>query len=240
MNLEIRDLTHCIGDLSVLQSIDLTVSANEIVAVLGPSGCGKSTLLRLGGGLEVPASGSIRTTGSGTRPAFVLQAPTLLPWRSVAGNVQLALEHGKTAKPDRQRRVAEVLARVGLSDFADWYPKALSGGMLQRTNLARALVANPSLLLMDEPFASLDEPTRDGLIADLIRLWQATPFTCLYVTHSPAEALRLAHRVVILTARPARIREIVPIDLAIDKRSDSHPTVLAARDRICELIRMPN
>lgn len=244
MELEIRNISHCFAALSVLQGITLRVSADEFVAVLGPSGCGKSTLLRLVGGMEIPSSGSIRVIASNGRrsdahAAFVLQAPTLLPWRTVAGNVSLALEHVEASKQNRHRLVMQALARVGLADFADWYPKTLSGGMLQRTNIARALVAKPSMLLMDEPFASLDGLTREGLVADLSRLWQTTPFTCLYVTHSPSEAVRLAHRVVILTARPARIREIVPINLAIDKRSESHPTIAAARERIRELIRMP-
>jgi NitT/TauT family transport system ATP-binding protein len=139
----------------------------------------------------------------------------------------------------RRNRVSDALRRVGLIEFANWYPKMLSGGMLQRTSIARALVVQPSILLMDEPLASLDELTREHLISDLIRIWQAVGFTCLYVTHSPAEAVRLAHRVVLLTPRPGRIREIIPIDVPVDKRSPSHPKIATARDRIWELIRNP-
>jgi NitT/TauT family transport system ATP-binding protein len=135
--------------------------------------------------------------------------------------------------------VAEVLALVGLKDFAGAYVGTLSGGMRRRVSIARALVVRPTVLLMDEPLASLDGLTRDRLLADLIRIWGETRYTCLHVTHDPAEAVLIGHRVVVLTARPGRIRAVIPIDVPIDKRSESHPTIVAARDRIRELVRSP-
>lgn len=176
---------------------------------------------------------------SGSSIAYIFQDPTLLPWRTVAGNVALPLEHLQNVSSDRHRWVVEALARVNLSEFARAYPRSLSGGMKQRVSIARALVVKPAILLMDEPLASLDEFTRDLILSDLVRIWRETPYTCLYVTHDPSEAVRLAHRVVLLTARPGRIREVIPIDVPIDKRSESHPTIAAARDRIWELIRNP-
>lgn len=236
----VERLSHHYGALSVLQDISFRVSSGEIVAVLGPSGCGKTTLLRILGGLERPASGTVATrsddpAGGGIR--YVFQDPTLLPWRTVAGNVALPLEDRPIAKAERAARVAEALARVDLAAFADHYPKTLSGGMRQRVSIARALVVEPAVLLMDEPLASLDALTRDRLIADLSRLWVESRFTCVYVTHSPAEAARLGHRVVVLSQRPAQIRGIVPIDLPLSERSEQHPAVAAARARIWALVR---
>jgi NitT/TauT family transport system ATP-binding protein len=227
--------------IDVLSDVELCINSEEILAIIGPSGCGKSTLLRLAGGLELPTSGAVRSGSAGDQVTahFVFQEPALLPWRTVTGNVSLALEHTGISPRERETRVTDVLRKVGLSEFADWYPRTLSGGMLQRTSIARAIVARPTMLLMDEPLASLDEFTRDRLIADLVRLWMLGRFTCVYVTHSPSEAVRLAHRVVLLTERPGRVREIIPIDVPIDERSESHPTIVATRDRIWELIRNP-
>ena len=127
------------------------------------------------------------------------------------------------SKTERRQRVEDALARVGLSEFSDRYPKTLSGGMLQRASIARALVIQPDTLLMDEPLASLDEQVRASLLSDLCRLWNANPYTCLYVTHSPSEAVRLGHRIVLLSDRPGHIREIIPIDMPLDKRSEFAP-----------------
>jgi NitT/TauT family transport system ATP-binding protein len=190
----------------------------------------------------MPDSGSIHISKSevfANGTAFIFQNPTLLPWRTVGENVELPLEAMRVPRVHRNRRVADVLQRVNLSEYSAWYPKNLSGGMLQRTSIARALVGRPAMLLMDEPLASLDVLTRDVLLTDLVRIWGATPYTGLYVTHDPSEAVRIGHRVVVLTARPGRIREVIPIDVPIDKRSESHPTIVAARDRIWDLIRNP-
>lgn len=229
------------GD-TVIGGVNLAIESDEIVAVLGPSGCGKSTLLHLVNGLDSPSTGSIHTRpdrlGGRSGPiAHVFQDATLLPWRTALGNVAFPLEREGLPRAERERRAAEALARVGLAEFAGRYPDSLSGGMRQRVNLARALATRPAALLMDEPLAALDQLTKERLLIDFVRIWTETPFTCLYVTHDPAEAVRIGHRVVVLTPRPARIREIVPIDLPIDKRSESHPTLVAARNRIWELVR---
>jgi len=242
MEILVANLSHAFGDLAVLQDISLSVASGEIVAVLGPSGCGKTTLLRLVGGLEMSVAGSISTRSGAADAAnptiaHVFQDATLLPWRTVAGNVALPLEHRGLARAECDRRVAAALERVSLAAFANYYPKNLSGGMRQRTNLARALVVDPAVLLLDEPLASLDELTRDQVLADLARLWQESRYTCLMVTHSPLESVRLGHRVVVLSDRPARIRGIVAIDLPINERHDLHPAIIAARDRIWALVR---
>jgi len=232
-------LSHSFGPLSVLEAIDIRIETGEILVVLGPSGCGKTTLLSLISGLEIQTAGAIRFLSGGGAITHVFQDPTLLPWRDVASNVSLPLEHLGVSSHDRDRRVAEALARVNLGEFSRAYPVSLSGGMKQRVAIARALVVRPEVLLMDEPFGSLDELTRDLLLAELARIWCETPYTCLYVTHDPSEAVRIGHRVVVLSRRPARIREIIPIDVPIDRRSESHPKITAARDRIWELIRSP-
>jgi NitT/TauT family transport system ATP-binding protein len=242
--IELEGVSHDYGPLPVLRDLGLRVAGGEIVALLGPSGCGKSTLLRLVGGLEKPTFGSIRVPPGGVAVSggaitYVFQDPTLLPWRTAAGNVALPLEHLGLASGDRHRRVVEALARVSLTEFAEAYPGSLSGGMKQRVSIARALVVRPAVLLMDEPLGSLDELSRDLLIADLVRIWSETPYTCLYVTHDPFEAVRIAHRVVVLSQRPGRIREIIPIDVPIDKRSRTHPTIVEARERIWKLVRNP-
>ena len=240
--IEVDGLSHAYGPLPVLQDLTMQVADHEILAVLGPSGCGKSTLLRLIGGLELPQSGETRVHPArtdSTPTTYIFQDPTLLPWRTAAGNVALPLEHRGLPPAERAARVAEALARVNLTEFAEHYPRDLSGGMRQRVSVARALVVRPAVLLMDEPLASLDELTRESLLADLIRLWCETPYTGLYVTHSPSEAARIGHRVMVLTPRPGRIRAIVPIDVPVDKRTESHPTITAARQRIWELVRDP-
>ena len=229
-------LSHGFGDLPVLNGLDLTLAEGEIVALLGPSGCGKSTLLNILGGVLQPGAGSVQI-GRGARVATVFQAPTLLPWRSVAGNIALALEPLGLPPKVAADRIAASLALVGLTDFAAHRPGTLSGGMRQRANLARALATDPQILLMDEPLSGLDEAIRDQLLADLTALWQARRFTCLYVTHSPTEALRLGHRIVVLSARPATVLGEVRLDLPHDQRRDDHPEVMAARARLATLTR---
>ncbi|MDA9489918.1 ABC transporter ATP-binding protein [Bradyrhizobium sp. CCBAU 11361] len=226
MQLHVESLSHRYGDLRVLEDINLTVQEGEVVAIIGPSGCGKSTLLGMLGGLLEPSSGSVRIWGNVSEGClnpltYVFQDFALLPWRTVQDNVALALEHHATARKDLRARVADVLRRTGLEQFAQAYPKQLSGGMRQRVGIARALAVNPAILLMDEPLSALDAQTRDLLMEDFVGVWLRQGITAVYVTHNLDEAIRLADRLVVLSRRPGRIRRILSIDIAKDARTDA-------------------
>jgi NitT/TauT family transport system ATP-binding protein len=201
--------------LPVLDDVSFRVEPGEFVALLGPSGCGKSTLLRLVAGLEPPSSGMLLVDGdriAEPHPSRVLvfQDPTLYPWRTVRRNAALGLEaRGLKSSP----RVDQALRLVGLTNFADAYPHQLSGGMAQRASLARALVNDPSVLLLDEPLGKLDSMTRITMQGELVALWERTGFTALLVTHDVEEALFLAQRVIVLSDRPASFKADVPVDL---------------------------
>ena len=197
--------------VEALAPIDLAVSPGTFLGIVGPSGCGKSTLLRIIAGLVPPSTGSVRR-GAGDL-GFVFQEPTLMPWATVEDNVYLPLRLAGWARERAAPRVAETLAAVELADFARAYPRQLSGGMRMRVSIARALVTEPRLLLLDEPFAALDEFTRFKLNEDLLRLWQHRRWTVVFVTHSIFEAAFLASRVLVMTPRPGRIVADVPIDL---------------------------
>ncbi|MBU6463752.1 MAG: ABC transporter ATP-binding protein [Bradyrhizobium sp.] len=194
-----------------LGPLDLDVRRGEFVSLLGPSGCGKSTALRLIAGLNAPTSGVLQASDrdskmrTGHSIGFVFQEPTLMPWASVRENVRLPLKLGHMPAREANTRVAEALAQVGLADFADAFPRELSGGMKMRVSLARALVTDPDILLMDEPFAALDEITRFRLNDDLLTLWRDLRKTVIFVTHSVFESVYLSQRVVVMTARPGRI-----------------------------------
>ncbi len=203
--------------VTALDRLNLDIWPGEFVSLLGPSGCGKSTGLRLLAGLSEPTRGAIAwadKTGAGRGGGalgFVFQEPTLMPWATVAGNVRLPLRlMGRT--DDAEIRVAAALTRVGLKDFAGRYPRELSGGMKMRVSIARALVTEPKLLLMDEPFAALDEITRFKLNNDLLQLWQLLGTTVVFVTHSVFESVYLSQRIVVMTARPGRVFTEVAID----------------------------
>ena len=200
-----------------LERLDLDLRPGEFVSLLGPSGCGKSTALRLIAGLSEPSRGVIAWDGegAGSRAAgeigFVFQEPTLMPWATVADNVRLPLKIKGLAQGS-QPRVAAALARVGLADRADAYPRELSGGMKMRASIARALVTEPKLLLMDEPFAALDEVTRFKLNEDLLSLWRSLDKSVVFVTHSVFESVYLSQRIVVMTARPGRVFAELVID----------------------------
>ena len=194
-----------------LGPFDLDVNKGEFVSLLGPSGCGKSTALRLIAGLSAPTSGTVGVSrpGGRARPGhgigFVFQEPTLMPWTSVRENVRLPLKLAQMPVAEAGARVGEALAQVGLSEFADAYPRELSGGMKMWVSLARALVTDPDILLMDEPFAALDEITRFRLNNDLLALWRDLRKTVIFVTHSVFESVYLSQRVIVMTSRPGRL-----------------------------------
>jgi NitT/TauT family transport system ATP-binding protein len=212
--LTIRDVSHHFAlhgrPLPVLDRLSFTIGRGEFVAILGPSGCGKSTLLRLVAGLDFPSAGSLSTEGEpieGPDPSrvVVFQDPTLYPWRTVWRNVALGLEAQGLLRTHRER-ITDALRLVGLDGFANAYPHQLSGGMSQRAALARALVNDPKLLILDEPLGQLDSLTRITMQSELVSLWQRAGFTALLVTHDVEEALFLAGRVIVLSERPARIK----------------------------------
>jgi NitT/TauT family transport system ATP-binding protein len=211
------------GAFKAIDGIDLDIAPSEFVAILGPSGCGKSTLLRIIAGLDKAHSGALDTGPRETghrRRAFVFQDAHLLPWRNALHNVALPLELMGTARAERLIAAADALAQVGLADSVERYPAQLSGGMRMRVSLARALVTNPSLLLLDEPFAALDEITRQHLDEQLHRLWRARRMTVIFVTHSILEATFLAERAVVLTRRPARINLDHRLDLPAERTQE--------------------
>ena len=197
--------------VAALGPLDLDVAKGEFVSLLGPSGCGKSTALRLIAGLGAPSAGTVNVSHRANRKdgrhpiGFVFQEPTLMPWASVRENVRLPLKLSHAPATDADSRIEEALAQVGLAEFADAYPRELSGGMKMRVSLARALVTDPDILLLDEPFAALDEITRFRLNNDLLDLWRKLHKTVIFVTHSVFESVYLSQRVTVMTARPGRL-----------------------------------
>ena len=222
------------GGTKALDSITANIAPGEFVALLGPSGCGKSTLLRLLAGLEPPSSGAILWENS-QRPApgdvgFVFQDATLMPWLSAADNVYLPLRLRGVRKTEATPKIQAVLAQMGLAEFTDAKPKALSGGMRMRVSIARALISEPALLLMDEPFAALDEFTRHRLQDDLHTLWRRTGKTIMFVTHSIYEAAYLASRILIMSPRPGRIAADISVSIpeGEERRTSAAYTSLVA------------
>jgi NitT/TauT family transport system ATP-binding protein len=208
--------------VEALAGVDLSVEGGEFVALLGASGCGKSTLLRLVAGLAEPSSGAVVWSGGGRKPGrigFVFQEPTLMPWASVFDNVYLPLRLARRSRSESAPLVAELLDQVGLGAFAAAYPRELSGGMRMRVSIARALATRPDILLLDEPFAALDEMTRFKLNEDLLRLWRSRRLTVVFVTHSVYESVFLSQRVVVMSARPGRVAAELAIDLPDTRES---------------------
>ena len=235
---------HAYDELTVLEEIGLELRSGEIVAIIGPSGCGKSTLLGLIGGILQPTEGRVLLHGEAPPDClnpltFVFQDFALLPWRSVAANVSLPLEHHGLGTEERRRRIADALQRTGLADFAGALPKQLSGGMRQRVGIARALVVRPAVLLMDEPLSALDAQTRELLMEDFLELLLRERIAGIYVTHNFAEALRLADRIVVLSRRPGRIKEIVEVPIPQRERAApaASATLAALGNRLWSLIR---
>jgi NitT/TauT family transport system ATP-binding protein len=209
------------GGLHALENISFDVHPREFVCVLGPSGSGKTTLLRILAGLIPPTSGSF-TFGHGEQPSIgmVFQQANLMPWRTVAENIRLPLEVKYTDDATTSQKTREMIELVGLQGFEDSLPRDLSGGMAQRVAISRALIHDPDLLLLDEPFASLDAMTRERMWTELSRIWQARQKTVIMVTHSINESLFLADRVLVLTQRPGKIKMDVPVDLPRPRKDD--------------------
>ncbi len=207
-------LTYASGTRA-LDAVDLAVREGEFLSLLGPSGCGKSTILRLVAGLLDPSEGSVDRVRPATRgdTGFVFQEPTLMPWARIVDNVRLPLDLAGVPRAEAQERAADGLTRVGLGDFLRAFPAELSGGMKMRAALARALVTRPRLLLLDEPFAALDEITRLKLNDDLLALWERERFTAIFVTHSVFESVYLSGRIAIMGPRPGRVVDEVAVDL---------------------------
>jgi NitT/TauT family transport system ATP-binding protein len=226
---------------TILEPITTQVQRREFVSIIGPSGCGKSTLLKMIAGLSPITSGSISIHGMTPQKArelisFIFQDATLLPWRTVRHNVVLGLELDGMARETRSAKVDAVLTLVGLSHVADSYPRQLSGGMKMRVSIARALATRPQLLLLDEPFAALDEMTRDRLNEELLRLREEQNWTALFVTHSVAEAVFLSTRILVLAPNPGRIAYDIPIDLPFPRteairRGDAFDRIIAEVSR---------
>ncbi|HTC97271.1 MAG TPA: ABC transporter ATP-binding protein [Bradyrhizobium sp.] len=244
MDLIAHHIRHRFGTLEVLDDVSFTVSSGEVAAIVGPSGCGKSTLLSILGGLLQPASGvagwrGAPPAGSFNPLTFVFQDFALLPWSTVEANVEFPLLHTALAASERRALVDDALRRTGLSDFRGAYPKQLSGGMRQRVGIARALAVRPAILLMDEPLSALDSQTRELLMEDFVRLLADGAMGAVYVTHNLEEAIRLADRIVVLSRRPGRVREVVTIPMTRGERGaiDARGKLLALQNELWSLIR---
>lgn len=241
LTVRIEGVGHRYDGHLVLDGIDLVAEPGRVLVLVGPSGCGKSTLLGIVAGLLAPTVGRVMVDGLVTEDCLNVMTPVfqdfaLLPWRTVAGNVALPLE-GRLSRMQVQARVAEVLALMGLDEFADAWPKQLSGGMRQRVGIARALAVRPGCLLMDEPLSALDAQTRTLLLDEFARLIDRAGTTTLYVTHNLTEAVRLGHQVAVLSRRPGRVRTIVRIDRPIGERHLGDPDLVATERLLWDLIR---
>lgn len=249
MTIELQDTTKTYrsqkGDVRALDPITLTIEDHRFVSLLGPSGCGKTTLLKIIDGLLPATSGRVlidgrEVTGPGPDRTVVFQDFALLPWRTVAGNVSFALEPRGVRKAERASRVRGSLELVGLEQFADALPRELSGGMQQRVGLARALVAEPRILLLDEPFGALDAQTRQILQDELDAIWERTKCTAVLVTHSVEEAIYLSDTIVVFTARPGRVKAVrdVPFPRPRDSRIRTTTDFQAMREQLWDLLRV--
>jgi NitT/TauT family transport system ATP-binding protein len=225
VKVQFADVSMRFGAMEVLQHVTLAVGEGEFLCIVGPSGCGKSTLLNIAGGFLSPASGSVTIDGEPVtapdrRRIFVFQERGVFPWLTVEGNIGFGLFD--MPESERRQRVAQYVQLVGLEGFENAYPRELSGGMKQRVEVARALAVDPDVLFLDEPFGALDSITRLQMRSELLRIWRAERKTVLFVTHDIEESVQLADRVVVMSARPGRIRRVVDIDIAHPRDLSSH------------------
>lgn len=217
------------GEVVALNGVDMEIRENEFVCVVGPSGCGKSTLLNIIAGLEKPTSGRVCVKGKevvnpGSERGVIFQQYALFPWLTVKKNVKFGLKLRGVKEPELSEIADKYIRLVGLEEFGDSYPKELSGGMKQRVAIARAYAVNPEILLMDEPFGALDAQTRTQLQTELLETWEKEKKTCFFITHDVEEAIILAQRVVIMSARPGRVKEIVPVNIPYPRTQETKMT----------------
>jgi ABC-type nitrate/sulfonate/bicarbonate transport system ATPase subunit len=234
------DVTQRFGDLVVLDHLRFTIAENEFLCVLGKSGCGKTTVANLLAGLLPCTEGAVTIDGVPANPrrhelAFVFQEPSLWPWRTVRDNIRIGLEIKGVSDREIASRVADMIALVGLEGFERYYPYQISGGMKQRVAIARAFAVDADLILMDEPFAALDEQTRHGMQAEVLRIWERRKTTVVFVTHNLEEAIYLAERIIVLTEKPTRIKASLDVELP-RPRDYAHPGFIALRKRLSELV----
>lgn len=242
MDLCLTHIYHDYGDLEILRDINLDIPQGQIVCIIGPSGCGKSTLLRLIGGLERPTRGEVLLIGAPPDKSlnpltYIFQDFALLPWRTVEGNINLVLEDHGIDHKQRENIVTDVLERTKLIEFRNILPRQLSGGMKQRVAIARALAVDPAVLLMDEPLSALDSQTSELLMDDLTELWMKDQFTACYVTHNLSEAVRMGHKVVVLSRRPGRILEVMDINIPLQDRNASLDELMEKQRYLWDLMR---
>ena len=230
-SVDLINLTKKWGNITAVNDVNLHIEEGEFVVLLGPSGCGKTTLLRVIADLEKPTSGSITVEGKSAQQArldrsygYVFQTPALLPWRNIESNIHLPLEMSGYSRSEQKNLSDQYLSLVSLSGFEKKYPWQLSGGMQQRVSIARALSFNPDMLLMDEPFGALDEITRDRLNEELLRLWEKTKKTVVFVTHSIPEAVFLSSKIVVMSARPGKIINVIDTNFPKDRTLDIRET----------------
>ena len=217
------------GDIVALDNVSLDIEENEFICIVGPSGCGKSTMLNIIAGLEKPSSGEVlmdgrKISGPGPERGVIFQQYALFAWLTVEKNVEYGLMIKKVPRPERKKIVKKYIEIVGLSDFSKAYPKELSGGMKQRVAIARAYANNPEILLLDEPFGALDAQTRSQLQEDLLNTWESEKKTCFFITHDVEEAVLLSQRIVIMSSRPGRIKEIVKVAISYPRNQKTKLT----------------
>jgi len=232
------------NEIEVLNGVDLSIRKGEFITLVGPSGCGKSVLLDIIGGLTNLTSGKVyhdekSIEGPNAKTGYVFQQYALFPWRNALSNIEFGLETQKVPKEERTKIAKKLLSQFGLSDFGDRFPYQLSGGMQQRVAIARALATNPDVLLMDEPYAALDAQTREILQDELLRIWEETHTTVIFVTHSIDEAVYLADRVAVFTARPGVIKQVIDIDLPRPRKGNirSSPEFADNRHKVWDLLK---